>query len=507
MNEQEKTPFLSALIDYVKSNPVPFDVPGHKLGNFENDLSRLVAPEFYTYDANAPIGLDNLYNPKGIIKEAEDLAAKACHADKCIFSVNGTTGGILAAIMGTLGNKDKIILPRNVHKSVINALIISGAVPIFVDPVIDEELGVACGVDTETYVKAMDDYPTATAVFVINPTYFGVVSDLKKITEEAHKRNMIVIADEAHGSNFYFSSKLPLSAMDCDCDISAVSMHKNSGSLTQTSFILVKGTRINYSDVKKAFAMFSSTSPYHILMASLDCARKEMALHGEETLDRCLKMAEYARQELNQIPGLSVYGKEYVSEHHTSGITDVDLTKLVIDVRGLDLYGYDVYREIRRQSNVQLELGEVSVVLAIIGPGTTWEHIYRLIEAFKKLSKSRMDSIVDDKEIIPYHYSYPHMLVSPREAYDAPYRIVPLSDCIGEISAETVMAYPPGIPVVIPGEIITQDAVRLIEFYSNEGGEVLKDTEDGMIKIIDRSKWYLSDDLLSSFHFAEEEPK
>lgn len=498
MNDQKRTPFIDSLIQYVKSNPAPFDVPGHKLGGFKTDLFKKIGPEFYTYDANAPIGLDNLYHANGVIKEAEDLAAKACHADMCLFSVNGTTGGILSMIVGCLNSKDKIILPRNVHKSVINALIVSGTIPIFVNPIVDEELGVACGVSTEAYIKAMDDNPNANAVFVINPTYFGVVCDLKKIVEEAHKRNMIVIADEAHGSNFYFSSKLPISAMDAGCDISAMSMHKNSGSLTQTSFILLKGNRINYYDVKKAFSMFSSTSPYHILLASLDAARKEMALHGEKILSKCIEMADYARQELNKIPGIHIYGKEYITKHNSSGIYDIDPTKLVIDVRGLGMYGYDVYREIRKVANVQLELGEVSVVLAIVGPGTKMSHIHRLIKGFQKISEKQKKSLVSKDKIIPYQLSYPHMLVPPRDAYDAPYRLVSLTDSIGEISAETVMAYPPGIPLVIPGEIITQEVVRMIEFYNMENGTILKDSEESKMRVIDRHKWYVMEDFVSN---------
>lgn len=491
--EQEKTPYLTALIDYVKSNPVPFDVPGHKLGSFESDLSK-IDKAVYAYDANAPIGLDNLYNAKGVLKESEELAAKLCKADHCFFSVNGTTGGILTMLLSCLYAKDKIILPRNVHKSVVNALIISGAIPIFVNPDIDEELGVACGMKSEDVIAAMDENPTAKAVFVINPTYFGVVSNLKEIVKEAHKRNMIVICDEAHGSNFYFSDELPLSAMECDADITAMSMHKNSGSLTQTSLILLKGNRVDYYEVKRAFSMFSSTSPNPILLASLDSARKEMALRGKEILHENLLLSDYARERLNQIDGISVYGEEYVRQRNNTGVYAIDKTKLVIDTSGLGLYGYEVYKEIRRQSNVQLELGEVSVVLAIISPGTKKEHVDRLIQAFEELSRRFYRK--DKKANIPhYHYSYPRNLVSPRVAYDAPHKIVSLKDSIGEISAETIMAYPPGIPLVIPGEIITKDAVSLIDFYDKEGGEVLKDTSPSEIKIIDRKNWYLSEDL------------
>lgn len=494
--EQKKTPFLDALCDYVTSSPVPFDVPGHKLGSFVTDLSRKISPEILDYDANAPIGLDNLYHSKTVIKEAEQLAAKACQAEHCLFSVNGTTGGILTIFLSCLDNKDKIILPRNVHKSVINGLIISGAVPVFVSPQIDEQLGIANAVKTSDYIKAMDEHPEAKAVFVINPTYFGICADLKTITIEAHKRNMIVICDEAHGSNFYFSRKLPRSAMTAEADITAVSMHKGSGALTQASFILTKGSKINFYEVKRAFAMLSSTSPNPLLIASLDAARKEMVYRGKEALDNCLLLAEYARKILNTIPGIKVIGKEYKTEK-SEGVYDIDLTKLIISVRGLGLYGYDVYKKIRAESNIQLELGEVYVVLALIGPGTTKKHIDALYVGLKKIS-DECYMIRRPKKAIKYHYSFSQSVVPPREGYDAPSKLVNLKESIGEISSETIMAYPPGIPLIIPGEIITSELIKTIEFYYREGGQVLKDSQQSKIKVIDKDKWYLTDDLIDS---------
>ncbi len=491
--EQQRTPFLDALVEYIKSDPVPFDVPGHKLGSFETDLSRKISPSILGTDANAPIGLDNLYHPTSVIKEAERLTAKVCQAEHCLFSVNGTTGGILTMFLACLYSKDKVILPRNVHKSVINALIISGAVPIFITPNIDAHLGIANSVTCADYVKAMDENPEAKAIFIINPTYFGITCDIKTIVTEAHKRNKIVMVDEAHGSNFYFSRKLPRSAMSAGADISALSFHKGSGALTQASLILTQGSRISMYDVKKAYAMISSTSPNPLLMASLDAARKEMAIRGKEVIDENLALADYARKILNTIPGIEVFGKEYKSEH-PDDVFDLDLTKLVINVRRLGLYGYEVYKLIRAESNIQLELGEVYVVLALIGPGTTKDHIDKLYLGLKHLS-DKYFGVKRMKKAIRYRYSYPSLLVPPREAYDAPMKLVDLKSSIGEISAETVMAYPPGIPLVIPGEQITSDLLHIIDFYYREGGQVLKDSQKTKIKVINREKWYLSQEI------------
>ena len=501
---QLKTPFLDALLEYVHSKPTPFDVPGHKLGRFVTDLSRRLSPVILGTDANAPIGLDNLYNAKGVIKQSEDLMAKLCHADHCLFSVNGTTGGILSMFLAALDNKDKVILPRNCHnkdkvilprnchKSVINALIISGAVPIFVLPDIDEELGIANGVSTKDYIQAMDDHPDAKAVFVINPTYFGIACDLVTIAREAHRRNMVVLVDEAHGSSFYFGQGFPISAMDAGCDISSVSIHKNSGSLTQSSVILTKGDRLPFDEVKRAFGMLSSTSPNSLLIASLDAARKELYVRGKDVYAKDIALALYAKKEIARIPGISCRTKEEIlGDRKSDAIFDVDETKLVISVRDLGLYGYDVYKELRAQSNIQLELGEVFVVLALIGPGTQKEDVDRLVEAFEGLSQ-RHSGDKKTRRRYTYQFAFPKTVVPPREGYDAPSKVVSLKDAVGEISAETVMAYPPGIPLVIPGELVDRDVVRMIEFYYRENGQVLKDSEPRKMKVIDRSRWYLA---------------
>lgn len=491
--EQERTPFLDAYVEYVKSDPVCFDVPGHKRGHFITDLSRKISPIILQYDVNAPYGLDNLYNAKSLILESEKLASRAFHADKCFFSINGTTGGILTMFLACLKSHDKVILPRNIHKSVINALIISGAVPIFIDPVIDEDLGIANGVSTDSLKKKIDENPDAKAVFIINPTYYGITSNLKEIVKIAHEKNMIVMVDEAHGSNFVFSDKLPICAMDCDADISSMSIHKNSGSLTQSSFILAKGNRVDEIQLKKSFAMLSSTSPNSLLLCSLDAARKEMYLRGKEVIDDNLEIARYIREEINKIDGLKTIDSSYLDKFDDDGVYDIDLTKIVIDVRGLNMYGYDVYKLLRLKYNIQVELGEVSLILVLVGPGSTKDDAVKLVSALKDISMNNKSK--DLLEIPKYKYSYPKTLVKPTIAFDAPYKLVPLEDSIGEIATETVMAYPPGIPILIPGEIISSDSIKMIKFYYDEGGEVLKDSDEKHIKVIDLEKWKLSDDF------------
>lgn len=489
--KQNNTPFFSEMKKYIESDPTCFDVPGHKMGNFDNDLEEYAGKTLYKLDVNAPIGLDNLYHPHGVIKEAEDLLADLYNVDEALFSINGTTGGIMTMIIGTIDAKEKIILPRNVHKSIINSLILSGAYPIFVMPDTDPETGIANGVKIDNYIKAMDENPDAKAVFVINPTYFGVTSNIKKLAKEAHERNMIVIADEAHGSHLYFHEDLPLGAMAAGADISSVSLHKTFGSLTQSSAILINKERINVSRIKKVYAMLSSTSPNHILLASIDVARKRMALDGHKLLSNTLDLARKTRERINKIRGFHCLDKSYLDGN---GRFDIDETKLVINTSEVGLSGFEIFKLMREVENVQMELGEISELLAIFTIGTTQKDADRLVEGLQKISDKYYD-ITDIKTIPHFSYSFPELIVRPLEAFHAPSKVISLDDAVGEISAESIMIYPPGIPLAIPGEIITQNAIDLLHFYEKEGGVVLSDSPDGYIKVLDQDKWYLGSEL------------
>lgn len=482
---QKDTPFFTAMLDYLKSDPTPFDVPGHKMGNFRTELSQVAGDMIYKLDINAPIGLDNLYHASGVIRQAETLFSEVFRSDKCLFSVNGTSGGILTMIVGLVGLNEKIILPRNVHKSVINAIILSGAIPIFVSPNFDQENGIANGVPFENYKTAIDNNPDAKAVFVINPTYFGVCSDIKNITEYAHYKGMIVMADEAHGSHLYFSDNLPISAMDAGCDISSLSIHKTAGSLTQSSVILINhNANIDFSKVRKAFSMFSSTSPNHLLIASLDVARKKLYFQGKDLVEKAIQLAKYGRTKLNQIKGIRVLEKSHYC--NKDGRYDFDSTKLVIKVNNLGLSGFEVYRIMREEFNIQLELAEVGIVLAIVTIGSKKEDIDNLVEAFKILSE-RFYAIRKTKSIPKFRYMYPKSFCSPFVAFHAPTKLVLLEDSVGEVVAESLMIYPPGIPLAIPGEYITKQAYELIEFYLTQGGVLLSDSPNNYVRVLDKN--------------------
>ena len=484
-HKHNQTPFFTQLKAYGESNVAPFDVPGHKLGRIENDLIKYLGKKTYLLDANSPIGLDHLNKPKGVILEAEDLMADACRADKAYFLTNGTTTGILAMIMSVCKANDKIIMPRNVHKSVINGLILSGAVPVFIKPNIDQDLGIANDITYESVEKAIKAHPDARALFVINPTYFGVGSDLKNIVKLAHQHDMIVMADEAHGAQLYFSDLLPISAMEAGVDISASSMHKTAGSFTQSSIILAQGDRINHQRLRATLNMLQSTSPSSLLMASIDVARKTMVFKGEERIKKLVKMADDVRKKLKTIAGIKVADKPYFKE---KGCYDFDQTKIIIKVSELGLSGFEVYQMMKAKFNIQLELAESHIVLAILTIGTKQSDLNRLYEAFKKLANDYY-KIKDKLPKVEFSYMFPEAYSRPRDAYHAPKLVVSLDEAVNEVAGESVMIYPPGIPIVIPGEIITQDVVDDIKFYSTNSKALQSDLDDTMITIVDKENW------------------
>ena len=487
--KQNSTPFFTKLKEYGNSHVAPFDVPGHKLGRIENDMQKYVGKKMYLLDANSPVGLDHLNYPTGVISEAQNLMASAMGADRSYFLTNGTTTGILAMVMSVCKANDKIILPRNVHKSVINGLILSGAMPVFIKPNIDELLGVANDVTFESCKKAIDENPDAKAIFIINPTYFGVVSDLKQITDYAHQHNMVVMADEAHGAQFYFSSRLPLSAMEAGVDISATSMHKTAGSLTQSSIILTQGERIDHQRLRSTLNMMQSTSPSSLLMASLDVARKTMYFQGKQRIANILKLAKIAREKLKNIPGIQVIDKNYMLDQ---GCFDYDETKLMVKVSDLGISGFDIYQLMKKNYNIQLELAESHIVLCVLTIGTTKQDLERLVLAFKKLAE-KYYKLKDKLPKIEFRYQFPETYVRPRDAYHAPKTLIKLEDAYDEISAESIMIYPPGIPIIIPGEVITEEVVKDIKFYKAKGGSLQSDIDDDTdidyIQIVNKENW------------------
>ena len=483
--DQRRTPFLDSLKRYASKDVVPFDVPGHHMGNIENKATKLFGKKLFRLDVNSPIGTDNLAHPKGSILAAEKLLADATGADEAFFLINGTSSGIIAMILAAVKAGERIILPRNVHKSIINALILSGAIPEYVMPAIDSDLEIANQPSVEDYEKAILRHPSAKAVFVINPTYFGAVADLKSIVEVAHAHNMAVLVDEAHGAHYYFHAEgSPITAMDAGADMSSVSFHKTAGSLTQSSVLLVKGKRFSRYEIQKALNITNTTSPSMILMASLDAARSYMALEGKKKQEETYGLAEYAYDKINKIDGFYVAGKKHFLKY---GAYDYDKSKLVIGLDHLDIDGFQLYYLIKKDYNIQFELAETYAVLCIFAIGTKKEHVDRLVEALKDISAKHYHPDVTYPD---HHFdsSFPYMLLRPRVAFHADGKIVKPDQAVGCISKEMVMVYPPGIPLICPGEVWTKELVDRVKFVSKTGVSVMSTYPHGF-EVVDTAKW------------------
>lgn len=476
--DQNRAPLFEALKEYHSRKVIPFDVPGHKHGKGLRELADFVGDTVLEVDVNAMDCLDNICNPIGVIKESELMAADAYGAADAFFLVNGTSSGVQAMIMSVCKPGEKIILPRNAHKSTIGGIILSGAVPIYIQPEVNETLGIAMGVTVDSVKRAIKQHPDAKAVFLINPTYYGATSNIKAIVKLAHRYGMMVLVDEAHGAHLCFHPDLPKSAMELGADMSAASTHKTGGSLTQSSLLLLKSNRISSSKVKQTLNLTQTTSGSYLLMASVDVARKQLATKGEEMLSKALNLARWAREELNKIDGVYSFGTELIG---TPGVYNFDETKLGINVREIGLSGYDAYKILIKDYNIQMEMADLYNVLAIISLGDDEESVTRLVEAIKDMAiKYRNDDIWKVKMS---YLENPDVIVSPRNAYYSSKKDVDLDDSVGEISSEMVMAYPPGIPVICPGEKITQEIIDHIKLLKDEGVS-LQGTADPYVNTI-----------------------
>ena len=467
---QDRAPIAEALTEFENNRVVPFDVPGHKRGKGNPELTAFLGRKCMSLDVNSMKPLDNLCHPVSVIREAEELAADAFGAAYAFFMVGGTTSSVQAMVFTASKRGDKIILPRNVHRSVINAMILNGAVPVYVNPDTDERLGISLGMALDDVKKAIDDNPDAKAVFVNNPTYYGICSNLKAITDYAHSKGMMVLVDEAHGTHFYFNDRLPATAMSVGADMASVSMHKSGGSLTQSSFLLI-GENVSQGYVRQVINLTQTTSGSYLLMSSLDLSRKNLALNGREIFDKVIGLVEYAREEINQIGDYYAYSREIVNG---DTIYDFDITKLSINTLETGLAGIEVYDILRDEYDIQTEFGDMGNILAYVSVGDRERDLERLVGA---LSEIRRRCKKDKTGMLEHEYINPLVERTPQDAFYADKVSLPLRETAGRICSEFVMCYPPGIPILAPGETVTDEIIEYI-IYAKEKGCFMTGAED-----------------------------
>jgi arginine decarboxylase len=467
-DEQFRTPLFDAMVSLAESHKVSFHTPGHKSGKgISTRFRKFVGPRIFSIDLTTLDEVDSLQNPTGVIKEAQELAAKACGAERSYFLVNGTTVGNHAMVASTTSPGDKVLIARNCHRSVLTGLIVSGAQPIFFQPAFDRDLKLTLNMTFDTVRQAIDDNPGARALLITSPNYYGICADIEKIIPYAHGKGLIVLIDEAHGPHLRFNPKLPKCALEAGADMCVQSTHKIVGGMTQASMLHATSGRINVDDVTNTLKLLQTTSPSYILMASLDLARMQMATEGKKLLNRTIKLAEDARTEIDKMIGISCFSKEQAKQ---AGMADMDVTKLTITVSDLGLSGYTVSQMLNTRFSIQVEMADPFHVLVIVSIGDRQDDLNRLVEALRQIAaESGLQGA-----LLPLDKVHPPLLqnrfaMTPREAFYSDTEMVSIDLAIGRVAAEIVTVYPPGIPLLVPGEEISRGAIDYLQNMAGLG--------------------------------------
>ena len=490
---QHKTPYFDALRDYVDSGTRPFHTPGHKQGvGMHKRLRDFIGDNVLSIDLTQIRGLDDLNQPEGPILEAMRLAAIAYGADYSYFLVNGSTAGNQAMLMTSLRPDDAVLLPRNSHKSATSALIMSATRPVYMAPEVDHDLHVDHAVTAETVERSLDEHPDVKAVFVTSPTYYGATADLKAIEQLVHARGKLLLVDEAWGPHLHFHPELPPSATSVGADACVNSTHKLLAGMSQASMLHTVGTRIDQGRLRSTLRIFQSTSPQLVLLASLDVCRMQMATEGKALLSGALALARDVRRRLNEIPGVYCMGPDQIGK---PGVAGYDETRIVITVKDLGYTGYEAERILRLRYNVQVELADLFNVVALVTLGDTKESTDALVNAVQELA--REDRPIDiysptgvlEKRLKKGSYKIPpipELVVTPREAFLRDYVEVPFKKSAGRVCAEVVTPYPPGIPILCPGERITQETIEYLRLELKAGVHIQGpvDKKLGMIRVL-----------------------
>lgn len=479
-----RAPIAEAMRAYAADGARAYHTPGHKQGLGAHPLLKaLVTEEGLREEVSLMEELDDLHEPTMCIKEAQEMAAALYGADQAYFMINGTTGAIHTMLMGALAPGDTVLVPRNAHRSMIGGIILAGARPVFLQPEIDDRLGIAMGLTKATVERALREHPEAKALAVVYPTYYGVTFNLAEIASLVHAHDMLLLVDEAHGPHLRFSDDLPPQAIDCGADMAAQSTHKILGAMTQASMLLVNGPRVDRERVREAASLLQSTSPNQLLLASLDIARLQMAENGRETVGQAVRLAGRLRSAINAIDGLWSFGPEYTCY---PGATGLDATKITVQVTGLGLSGVEAESILRHRYKVQCELSDARNLLFILSYADKDEQADYLLRALQGLARDHRRGSEASGAVSTKLPAVPAQGMTPREAFFAPKGSVAFSEAEGHIAAEQVMFYPPGIPILCPGDVIDAASLRYIEAMQALGLKVVgpRDASLGRIQVV-----------------------
>jgi arginine decarboxylase len=479
--DQSEAPYLDAVVAYAARNPGRFHIPGHKGTGADPALTEAFGEAAILHDIPPSIeGIDVGPEPTPF-QRAQQLAADAWGSERSWFLVNGASGGNHAICMAlahasgklTTGPPDRgrVVVQRNVHSSIIDGLVLSGMLPTFVSPQIDRELGIAHCVTPEALDEALESQPDAVAAMLVSPTYFGAVARIEELAEVAHARNVPLVVDEAWGSHLYFHDALPTGALRSGADLVLTSTHKIVGSLTQSAILhLANGDQIDEDVIDRSVTLVESTSPNALLTASLDAARRFAATKGHELLDETLKTLERTREQVREIPGLDVLDERLAGR---TSVAAWDPLRLSVDVRGTGATGHRIAELMRAKDDVVLELFSENVIVAVFGLGeTTTAPAARLVEGLEHAVAEIGPADVELRRAFAEPPPWGPLELSPRDAFLGPQEVVPFAEAEGRIVAESLAAYPPGVPNVLPGERLTAPTMAYIADSLAHGGLV-----------------------------------
>jgi arginine/lysine/ornithine decarboxylase len=469
---QYRTPLFDAMVSLAEAKKVSFHTPGHKSGKgISTRFRKFVGSKIFTIDLTTLDEVDCLQKPVGVIKEAQELAAEAHGADRSFFLVNGTTVGNHAMILSTVLPGDEVLVARNAHKSILAGIILSGATPRFFLPRFDADLGIAVNASAEAAALAMRTYPRARVLTVTSPNYYGIAADLPAIMAAARQHQKTLLVDEAHGPHLHFHPALPRSAVDAGADLTVQSTHKIVGGMTQASMLHLRERQVDPARVAAILQMLQSTSPSYILMASLDLARMQMATEGRKLLGKAIELAEEARTRINRIAGLRCLTAAQVEAW---GDFRLDVTKLTVSVKGVGLTGYAASTLLNTEFGIQVEMADLYNVLVIVSIGDRRDDLDRLVGGLEGLARRAATADHGHPADIPAvpPVQEARLACPPREAYFAAHALVPLSRAAGRVSADIITIYPPGIPILVPGEEISPTAVEYLQFLGSRGARI-----------------------------------
>jgi len=486
--DQSRAPILEGISWYAERDFAPFSTPGHKRGKgVEPGLLELFGSRLFEVDIPLGGGVDDTHFTGETLRVAEALAAEAWGADRSFFLLNGSSAGNHAFMLAWVRPGDTVLVARDIHKSLLVALILTGARPVYIAPRLHAELQVGIGVAAEDVEAALVAHPEARLVVLVSPSYNGVSSDIEAISAAAHRHGVPVYVDEAWGPHFHFHPAYPKSAMASGADGAVNSTHKILPGLTQAAMLNVQGPLLEHDKVKSCVALVNTTSPSILILASIDAARRQMALHGRELLETAIAHAHRARRELNATPGLSVLTPEAL------GLATYDHTKLVIDVHELGLTGFAVEELLRDRYHIQPEMSDLVSIVCLVTIADDDRSIQRLIDAFRAIATAHHGKTTSDIGAIFRSTGVAIdpgvQAMSPRDAFFARTRAVPIDQAVGEVSAELVIPYPPGIPVLAPGDVIPRDKIEYLKRGAEHGMYFSgpTDTKLRTLKIVDRA--------------------